>query len=140
MHTYDLLAELKLDVAHLAMYSPRPHTASARRMADDVSHDEKLRRLKALDALQENISRDINARRVGAVEPVLVESRHKHKWRGRTPTNKLVFFENDDDWTGRLVSVRMTSSGAWSMRGELTTALPSGAPRPEREFIPLLSN
>ena len=53
---------------------------------------------------------------------------------------RLVFFENDDDWNGRLVNVRMTSSGAWSMQGELTTALPSGAPRPEREFIPLLSN
>src|SRR5205085_8924834 len=48
MGTYDLLAELKLDVAHLAMYSPRPHTASARRMLDDVPAAEKLRRLKAL--------------------------------------------------------------------------------------------
>jgi len=38
------------------------------------------------------------------------------------------------------VNVRMTSSGAWSMQGELTTAPPSDAPRRERELIPLLAN
>jgi len=120
MGTYDLLAELKLDVAHLAMYSPRPHTASARRMDDSVPHDEKLRRLKALDALQENISRDIHARLVGTVQPVLVENKHKDKWRGRTPTNKLVFFDDVQERTGQIVNVRITSSSAWSMQGETT--------------------
>ena len=39
MRTYELLAELKLDVAHLARYSPRPGTVSARRMPDDVSDE-----------------------------------------------------------------------------------------------------
>jgi tRNA-2-methylthio-N6-dimethylallyladenosine synthase len=36
MQTYRLLADLKLDVAHLARYSPRAGTVSARRMDDDV--------------------------------------------------------------------------------------------------------
>jgi tRNA-2-methylthio-N6-dimethylallyladenosine synthase len=115
--THDLLAELKLDVAHLAMYSPRPHTASARRMADNVPADEKLRRLKALDALQEQVSSEINERLVGATQQVLVENRHKGKWRGRTLTNKLVFFEDDAERTGQLVEVTITSSSAWSMQG-----------------------
>ena len=35
-NTYDLLAELKLDVAHLARYSPRTGTVSERTMPDDV--------------------------------------------------------------------------------------------------------
>ena len=43
--TYNLLAELKLDVAHLARYSPREGTVSARKMADDVPDEEKWRRL-----------------------------------------------------------------------------------------------
>ena len=122
MATYDLLAELKLDVAHLAMYSPRPHTASARRMVDDVPSDEKLRRLKALDALQENLSRAINERLVGTMQRVLVENQHKDKWRGRTPTNKLVFFPDaTKDWAGTLADVRIVAAGAWSMQGELPT-------------------
>ena len=50
--TYDLLAELKLDKVHLAMYSPRPGTVSERRMVDDVPPEEKKRRWDALDQLQ----------------------------------------------------------------------------------------
>ena len=42
--THDLLAELRLDKVHLARYSPRPHTLSARKMPDDVSEAEKKRR------------------------------------------------------------------------------------------------
>jgi tRNA-2-methylthio-N6-dimethylallyladenosine synthase len=86
-------------------------------MADNVPADEKLRRLKALDALQERVSSEINERLVGATQQVLVENRHKGKWRGRTPTNKLVFFEDDAERTGQLVEVTITSSSAWSMQG-----------------------
>lgn len=143
MGTYNLLAELKLDVAHLAMYSPRPHTASARRMADNVPPDEKLRRLKLLDALQENISRDINARLVGTTQKVLVENQHKGKWRGRTPTNKLVFFEDDTrDWTGDIVDVQIASSSAWSMQGvtaDAETDKRMQAEMKRREVIPLVA-
>ena len=42
--TADLLAELQLDKIHLARYSPRPGTVSARRMTDDVPEEEKRRR------------------------------------------------------------------------------------------------
>ena len=38
-HTYDLLDELKLDVAHLARYSTRPGTVASRRMEDDVPEE-----------------------------------------------------------------------------------------------------
>ena len=64
--TYDLLAELKLDKVHLAMYSPRPGTVSARRMADDVPPEEKKRRWDALDALQAQVVGEINRRLLGA--------------------------------------------------------------------------
>ncbi|MBI5877558.1 MAG: tRNA (N6-isopentenyl adenosine(37)-C2)-methylthiotransferase MiaB [Chloroflexi bacterium] len=139
MRTYDLLAELRLDVAHLAMYSPRPNTASARRLADDVPAEEKLRRLKALDALQEGISREINESLVGSAQHVLVDGQHKGKWRGRTPTNKLVFFGDDSrDWLGQTPIVTIVEAGAWSMQGALGGAprAVTGAP-PRREVIPL---
>jgi tRNA-2-methylthio-N6-dimethylallyladenosine synthase len=49
---------------------------------------------------------------------VLVEERHKGRWRGRTRTNKLVFFEVDEsDWTGKLAVVRIIRTGPWSMQG-----------------------
>lgn len=118
--TYDLLEELKLDKAHLARYSPRPNTVSARRMEDDVAEDEKQRRLHALDELQSRVLAEINGQYLGQTVEVLVEDQHKGKWRGRTPQNKLVFFEDDSrDWRGKLADVEIVWTGPWSMQGRL---------------------
>ncbi len=118
--TYDLLAELKLDKVHLAMYSPRPGTVSERRMTDDVSPEEKKRRWDALDKLQEQVVGEINRRSLGETVEVLVEERHrKGRWRGRTRTNKLVFFADAGEWRGKLAQVRITWAGPWSMIGEV---------------------
>jgi tRNA-2-methylthio-N6-dimethylallyladenosine synthase len=117
--TYDLLAELKLDVAHLARYSPRPGTVAERRMADDVPDKEKWRRFRALEELQEGIAAEINARYLGEVAEVLFEEKVRGRWRGRTPTNKLVFVEAQDDLRGQVRSVRITWTGPWSMQAIL---------------------
>ena len=122
--TYDLLAELKLDKVHLARYSPRPNTVSTRRMDDDVPEDEKHRRLELLDEQQARIVAEINSRFLGQTIPVLVEDVHKGKWRGRTPHNKIVFFEDEGDWRGKVVDIQITWTGPWSMQGRLPTIEP----------------
>jgi tRNA-2-methylthio-N6-dimethylallyladenosine synthase len=120
MRTYDLLEELKLDVVHLAKYSLRPQTLAEREMADDVPEAEKERRFRLLEAQHERISIQINQRYLGQTVEVLVEDQHKGKWRGRTPQNKLVFFEDDRrDWRGQLVPVTISWAGAWSMQGSV---------------------
>jgi tRNA-2-methylthio-N6-dimethylallyladenosine synthase len=122
--TYDLLAELRLDKAHIARYSPRPQTLAARRFPDDVPAEEKERRRKALDDLQAEIVGGINARLLGQTVEVLVEGkdRRKGRWWGRTRTDRLVFFEDEGDerdWRGRLARVRITWTGPWSLIGEV---------------------
>jgi tRNA-2-methylthio-N6-dimethylallyladenosine synthase len=116
--TYDLLAELRLDVAHLARYSPRPGTVAERRMQDDVPEEEKMRRFRALEALQERIVGEINARYVGETVRVLFEEKVKNRWKGRTETNKLVFAETDADLRGRVLPVKIEWAGPWSMIGK----------------------
>lgn len=116
--SYDLLEELELDVAHLARYSPRPQTVSARRMQDDISAAEKMRRFRALEELQAKIADRINARYVGNTEEVLVEEKHDSRWKGRTRTNKLVFFESEAEIRGELVKVKLEWAGPWSMIGK----------------------
>ena len=118
--TYDLLADLKMDVAHLARYSPRPGTVSARRMGDDVPDEEKWRRFRLLEELQEGIAAQINQRHLGQDVAVLFETKVKKRWRGRTPTNKLVFVENDADLRGQILNVKVNWAGPWSMVGELS--------------------
>jgi len=118
-NTYDLLAELKLDVVHLARYSPRTGTVSERSMADDVPAAEKWRRFRAIEKLQETVVREIHAAYLGRTVPILFEDKVKKRWRGRTPTNKLVFVENDADLRGQELPVKIIRTGPWSMLGEL---------------------
>ena len=124
-HTHDLLAELRLDKAHIARYSPRPQTLAARRYPDDVPLEEKERRRKALDGLQSQIGAEINARLLGQTVEVLVEGQKRDRWWGRTRTGKLVFFEDGRSWRGRLVPVCITWTGPWSLIGE-PADVPSG--------------
>jgi tRNA-2-methylthio-N6-dimethylallyladenosine synthase len=120
--TYRLIEELRFDMVHVAAYSPRPGTP-AQRLTDDVPPVEKERRRKAIDDLQKRIVGEINAKHLGQTVEVLVEQRHKGRWRGRTRTNKLVFFDiNEIDWTGKLAQVLITWAGPWSMQGVAETA------------------
>ncbi len=121
-HTYDLLAELKLDKAHVARYSSRPLTVATRTLNDDLPRDEKERRRKALDDLQGCILEDLNARYLGQTVDVLVEgyNARQKRWFGRTRTDRLVFFPAEGDWRGRLAQVRITWTGPWSLIGEVS--------------------
>ena len=117
--TYDILAELRLDKIHLARYSARPGTVSARRMEDDVPEEEKRRRYHVLDQLHKEISQEKMQRWLGQTVEVLVEDRRKERWFGRMPQNKLVFFKDASDLKGELVQVRITHTGPWSMSGKI---------------------
>jgi len=111
--TYDILAELRLDKIHLARYSPRPGTVSTRRMDDDVADEEKRRRFQMLEALQKEILQAKMRHYLGETIEVLVEERDKGRWRGRTPHNKLVFFDHPGELRGQLVDVEITHTGSW---------------------------
>jgi tRNA-2-methylthio-N6-dimethylallyladenosine synthase len=124
--TYDLLAELRLDKAHIARYSPRPQTLAARRFEDDVPPEEKERRRKALDDLQAEIVGQINARLLGETVGVLVEGRKKNRWWGRTRTDKLVYFEDRANWRGKIAQVRVTWAGPWSLIGAVESSVGNG--------------
>ena len=129
--TADVLRELKLDKAHLARYSPRPGTVSERRLADDVPEAEKVRRHKVLEAIQEEVSAEINSRFLGEIVEVLVEEQQKGKWRGRTRQNKLVFIDSELPLRGRLVEAQIMWTGPWSMQGRFVRDISPLADRVE---------
>lgn len=128
METFRVLSDLKLDVAHLARYSVREGTVATRRMEDNVTDEEKMRRFRMLEDLQEQIVGEINKTYLGETVDVLFEEKVKGRWRGRTPTNKLVFVETDDDLRGKLLPVTVTWAGPWSMQARLQN-------QPERVLI-----
>ncbi len=124
MRTYQVLADLRLDVAHLARYSVREGTVATRRMVDDVPEEEKMRRFRMLEDLQEQVVGEINQQYLGQQVEVLFEEKVKGRWRGRTPTNKLVFVESEQDLRGKLLPVTVTWAGPWSMQGTIPQQQP----------------
>jgi tRNA-2-methylthio-N6-dimethylallyladenosine synthase len=114
--TYDLLEDVGCDKVHLAMYSPRPGTLSAR-WDDDIPHHEKRRRHQALEQLQERLCTERNRRRLGDTVEVLVEGTAKGRWTGRTRGNTLVHFDDDRQVLGKLVDVTITETSPWFLIG-----------------------
>ncbi|MFM9107157.1 MAG: MiaB/RimO family radical SAM methylthiotransferase, partial [Chloroflexota bacterium] len=123
LQTRELLETTECDKVHLAMYSPRPGTLSAR-WEDDIPHEEKQRRHRNLEQLQEQVCTGINLRRLGSTFEVLVEGKSRGRWTGRTRGNTLVHFDDERDVLGRLVDVRITQTSPWFLIGE-----PVGMPR-----------
>lgn len=120
--TLALVEEMRFDKIHAAAFSTRPGTLADQQEADPtlaVSEDEKQQRRRELEQLQERIATEINAQLHGTTVEVLVEGESKGKWRGRTYSNKLVFFNHPEDWTGRLARVQVTQTGPWSLQGQL---------------------
>ncbi len=121
--TLDLLAEVRFDKVHVAAYSPRPGTIAWRTLEDDVPPEEKMRRLHAVEVLQESIASEINARLLGSAQEVLVEARDKDgKLSGRTRSNKLVHFSGEAR-LGDLVNVRIDRTSPWSLQGTQVAVL-----------------
>ncbi|MBF8268279.1 MAG: miaB, partial [Dehalococcoidia bacterium] len=118
--TCRLLQDTEFDVVHVAAYSDRPGTIASRTQPDDVAGETKKARLKRVEEIQEAIADKLNADLVGREVEVLVESRKKGKWEGRTRANKLVFFdEGVSDLRGELAWVHIDSASPWSLQGSL---------------------
>jgi tRNA-2-methylthio-N6-dimethylallyladenosine synthase len=91
-------------------------------MEDDVPDEEKWRRFRLLEDLQESIVAAINVTYQDQTVTVLFEEKSKkERWRGRTETNKLVFVESQDELRGKLLPVQIDWTGPWSMLGHLVS-------------------
>ena len=115
--TLNLLQEVRFDKVHVASYSPRPETYSAKSMLDDVEPAEKESRRTQVEDMQHEISAAINAGLMGQTVEVLVEGEKKGKLQGRTRSDKLVFFPGPRDLIGQLVSVRIDKTSPFALQG-----------------------
>jgi len=118
-HSLSLVKEMRFDVIHVAAYSPRPGTIAWREYQDNIPSEVKKERLHKIEELQAAIASEINSQLHGKDVEVLVEGRKKEKWFGRTRSNKLVFFEDDDDWLGQLAKIQIEKTSPWSLGGKV---------------------
>ena len=93
--TLSIMREVGYDYAYMFQYSERPGTLAARNYPDDVSPEEKTRRLNEIIALQNELSLESNRRDVGKTFTVLVEGpsrRNPADSCGRAFNNKMCVF------------------------------------------------
>ena len=118
-HSLSLVQELRFDVIHVAAYSPRPGTIAWREYQDDIPAEVKKERLNKTEELQTAIASEINSQLRGKEVEILVEGKKGGKWFGRTRSNKLVFFEDADDWLGQLARIQIERTSPWSLGARL---------------------
>lgn len=129
--TLDAVNLIRFDGAFMFKYSPREGTR-AYHITDDVSEEEKIRRLNEIIDLQHKISKEINLSENGRIHEVLIEGssrRNNEEMTGRTDTNKKVViktngFENKENGNnsikiGDLVKVKIFDSTAATLFGEM---------------------
>ena len=117
--TLEMVRDMKFDKVHAAAYSTRPGTIAARMMEDNVPHEEKQRRLKAITSLQETVLTEINSTLEGTTQEILVEGLKRGRWFGRNRNDKLVYFDEDVNRSGEMVTVKIDRVGPWSLQGTL---------------------
>jgi tRNA-2-methylthio-N6-dimethylallyladenosine synthase len=101
-------------------YSARPNTLADKRYADDVTEEEKTRRIVALQALQREIQGGLNARLVGQTVDILVDAasrRRDTELSGRTSGNVVVNLPGPTGWIGQMRAVRIERAGPHSVWG-----------------------
>jgi tRNA-2-methylthio-N6-dimethylallyladenosine synthase len=118
--TLSLTAAVRYHSMFSFKYSPRPNTLADKRLDDDVSEDEKTRRIVALQALQRDIQSGLNVALIGRTVDVLVDAasrRRATELSGRTSGNVVVNLPGPSDWIGRTVPVRIERAGPHSVWG-----------------------
>ena len=120
--TLSLMREVGFDTAFMFKYSERPGTYAHKHLPDNISEEEKVRRLNEIIALQNTLSLESNLREVGKVVEVLVEgySKRSHDdMYGRTSQYKTVVFPREGRHIGEFVNVKILSATAATLKGEL---------------------
>ena len=120
--TLSLMREVGFDAAFMFKYSERPGTFAAKNLPDNISEEEKVRRLNEIIALQMELSHESNKRDVGKTFEVLVEGyskRSRDHFCGRTSQNKMVVFPKAGRKIGDFVHVTITKATAATLLGEV---------------------
>jgi len=123
--TLNVIDHVGFDHSFSFLYSPRPGTPASM-LNDEVSIEEKQRRLEILQAKINSNAQRISQDMVGSVEKVLIENlskKNKNEITGRTENNKWVNLPGDHQFIGKIIEVQITHAMSNSLRGRM--ALPA---------------
>ncbi|MFY7849979.1 MAG: tRNA (N6-isopentenyl adenosine(37)-C2)-methylthiotransferase MiaB [Bacteroidia bacterium] len=118
--TLSLMEWAQFDFSYMYKYSERPGTLAARKYADDIPEETKIRRLQEIIELQNRISREKNQQFIGKEVVVLVEGRSKRSdndWMGKNDQHIVTIFPKEHYKPGDLVRVRVEKASTTTLIG-----------------------
>ena len=120
--TAKLMQDVGFDYSFSFLYSPRPGTPASY-LADETSQEVKLARLTKLQAINEELGKNISTQMLGSVQRVLIESaswKNANELAGKTDNNRIVDIVGDESLIHTFVNVRITGVGnPKRLRGEI---------------------
>ncbi|MEI7885625.1 MAG: tRNA (N6-isopentenyl adenosine(37)-C2)-methylthiotransferase MiaB [Clostridia bacterium] len=122
LDTYEVLEQVRFDMAFTYLYSPRPGTTAAKMTESFIPEKVKKERFDRLLELQNRISLEVNKMQQDKIAQVLVEGyskTDKEMLMGRTEQNKLVIFPGSKTLIGKIVPVRLENIQTWTIYGTL---------------------
>ena len=120
--TLSLMREVGFDTAFMFKYSERPGTYAQKHLSDNVTEEEKVRRLNEIIALQNELSLISNKKEIGKTVEVLVEGYSKRStdnMYGRTSQYKTVVFPRSGRHIGEKVLVHILDASAATLIGKI---------------------
>ncbi len=125
-----LIEDVGFDASFSFIFSPRPGTPAAN-LSDETTHEVKLKRLHAVQALLNAQVDAISQQRVGTTQRILVEGpsrKNAQELMGRTECNRIVNFPagpGRERLVGSMLDVKIVSALPHSLRGEVLITEPS---------------
>ncbi len=119
--TLNVMEEVRFDSAFMFKYSERKQTIASRKFPDDVSEEDKTRRMIRLVEMQQRHSLERNRAHIGQTFRVLVEGKGKRPGQliGRNDGNKMVAFPAGSYKKGDFVDVRIDSVTSTTLIGQI---------------------
>ena len=122
----DFVREVRFERLGVFAYSEEEGTHSAEKLKDDVPEEVKQQRVDRVMALQNRIATENNARRVGRIERVLIDSRQGDWYVGRTQYDSpevdqeiLIPAAPKRLLKGHFYTVRVTAAEEYDLYGEV---------------------
>ena len=118
--TLDLMEKIKFNSAFTFKYSPRPYT-KAEQFTDQIDETIKKERLDKLINVQRKHTLELNSKKIGKVENVLIEKESKkssNHWAGRTDSNEWVILEKNSSKIKDIIPVEIVDATGVILHGK----------------------
>lgn len=116
--TLSLLGEVGFETLFAFKYSPRPFT-KASKFSNQIDEEIKNERLQRLLEYQSKIASHLVTKYKGEILDIMVEKRDGNHLLGRSSQNKLVYFDSEENLTGKMVRVKILEAHPSTLKGEL---------------------